>query len=206
MASSTAQRQAAARSPALREVTAVLLDAAAKLSPRQRRSLVTHQGELPKLIAAMIARLEPAVAAEADSDEGEGLGALLSETEGRRRLRAIAQPLALEAWAGPVAGSSALERSQGIPRSTLFAWQKQGAVVALLKGTRHHVFPRAQFVDGHPTPGIDAVLAAIGDPRTAWLWLVTEHPELGGARPLARLQAGARETVADLARRDYGQS
>lgn len=203
MASSAARRNLDAEAP-LREVVASFTAAVQKLSAGQRGRLFEHRREIPKLLSSMIAQLEPQ-AAEAPT-EGEGLGTLLSAAEGRRRLAPLVQPLAVEEWAGPVAGSSELERNLGVARSSLHTWQKQGLVIGLLKSARHHVFPLAQFIDGRPVQGLDAVQAAIGDPRTTWLWLVTEHPELGGKRPIDRLKAGAKDLVVDLAGRDYGQS
>ena len=46
---------------------------------------------------------------------------------------------------------------------------------------------------------------AIGDPRTAWLWLREPNPGLDGAAPLARLKAGAVGAVVDLARANFGK-
>ncbi|TGV47385.1 hypothetical protein EN784_54280, partial [bacterium M00.F.Ca.ET.141.01.1.1] len=81
-------------------------------------------------------------------------------------------------WAGPVAGSTHLERRFGIPRSTLHWWQRHNDVVAFRRGSRKHVFPLAQFIDGRPMPGIREVLSSISDPRLAWLWLISPSPLL----------------------------
>ncbi len=205
MASNAARRNLDAEAP-LREVVAAFTAAVQKLSAGQRGQLFVHRREMPKFVSSIIAQLEAPAGSGLLPTEGEGVGTLLTAAEGRRRLSPLVQPLALEEWAGPVAGPSDLERSQGIARSTLHAWQKQGLVIGLLKSARHHVFPLAQFIDGRPIQGVDAVLAAIGDPRTAWLWLVTEHPELSGKKPIDRLKAGAIHVVSDLAGRDFGQS
>ncbi|WP_430011158.1 hypothetical protein [Mesorhizobium opportunistum] len=44
-------------------------------------------------------------------------------------------------WAGPVAGSTHIERRFGIPRSTLHWWQRHNDVVAFRRGSRKHAFP-----------------------------------------------------------------
>ncbi|WP_430702202.1 hypothetical protein [Mesorhizobium captivum] len=103
-------------------------------------------------------------------------------------------------WAGPVAGSTHLERRFGIPRSTLHWWQRHNDVVAFRRGSRKHVFPLAQFVDGRPVPGIREVLSSISDPRLAWLWLISPSPLLKGRLPVELLREGMNtEAVASAA-------
>ncbi|ESX08359.1 hypothetical protein X768_23110 [Mesorhizobium sp. LSJC265A00] len=103
-------------------------------------------------------------------------------------------------WAGPVAGSTHLERRFGIPRSTLHWWQRHNDVVAFRRGSRKHVFPLAQFIDGRPVPGIRQVLSAISDPRLAWLWLISPSPLLKGRVPIELLREGMNpEVVASAA-------
>ena len=79
-------------------------------------------------------------------------------------------------------------------------------MVGLRAGQRKHVFPVAQFIDGHPLEGLAEVVAAAGAPRTAWLWLVEPHPSLGGGAPLEVLRRGAVAAVVELAEREFGQS
>ncbi|MER8524516.1 hypothetical protein NKH56_35600 [Mesorhizobium sp. M1076] len=103
-------------------------------------------------------------------------------------------------WAGPVAGSTHLERRFGIPRSTLHWWQRHNDVVAFRRGSRKHVFPLAQFIDGRPLPGIRQVLSSISDPRLAWLWLISPSPLLKGRVPIELLREGMdAEVVASAA-------
>ncbi|TGT35757.1 antitoxin Xre/MbcA/ParS toxin-binding domain-containing protein [Mesorhizobium sp. M8A.F.Ca.ET.165.01.1.1] len=103
-------------------------------------------------------------------------------------------------WAGPVAGSTHLERRFGIPRSTLHWWQRHNDVVAFRRGSRKHVFPLAQFIDGRPMPGIRQVLSSISDPKLAWLWLTRPSPLLKGRVPIELLREGANtEVVASAA-------
>ncbi|ESY29619.1 hypothetical protein NKK48_01045 [Mesorhizobium sp. C386A] len=103
-------------------------------------------------------------------------------------------------WAGPVAGSTHLERHFGIPRSTLHWWQRHNDVVAFRRGSRKHVFPLAQFIDGSPMPGIRQVLSSISDPRLAWLWLISPSPLLKGRVPIEMLREGMNtEVVASAA-------
>ncbi|MGX5805860.1 antitoxin Xre/MbcA/ParS-like domain-containing protein [Bradyrhizobium sp. Arg314] len=102
-------------------------------------------------------------------------------------------------WAGPVAGSTHLERRFGIPRSTLYWWQRHNDVVAFRRGSRKHVFPLAQFIDGRPIPGIRLVLSSISDPRIAWLWLISPSPLLKGRVPIELLREGMSIDVASAA-------
>ncbi|RWO23234.1 MAG: hypothetical protein EOS10_33855 [Mesorhizobium sp.] len=103
-------------------------------------------------------------------------------------------------WAGPVAGSTHLERRFGIPRSTLHWWQRHNDVIAFRRGSRKHVFPLAQFIDGRPMPGIRQVLSSISDPRLAWLWLISPSPLLNGRVPIELLREGTNtEVVASAA-------
>jgi hypothetical protein len=139
----------------------------------------------------------------AKASQGAGLGKLLSAEEGRARIADYATPTKVEDWAGPLAGPTKLERDFGIARSTLHTWQKQGAVVGLLVGTRKHAFPKEQFVDGRPVAGLGAIVEAIGDPRAAWLWLREPNPGLAGVTPLARLKAGATDKVVEMARANF---
>ena len=182
-------------------LAALLGSAALKLPPEQQRALVELKDKLPKLLAEATT-----AASRVEESAGEGLGSELDEAEGAARLRAYASPVRIEDWAGEVAGPGEIERRFGIGRSTLHGWQRQNAVIGLLAGTRKHIFPVAQFVDGRPVEGLARIVASAGSPRTAWLWLVEPHPSLGGAAPIARLKAGEFSAVAGLAERDFGQS
>ncbi len=183
---------------------------AAKLSPAGRKRLIARKDQFEKLIAEIAAEpdgtaepLQLVAKSKAELSQGAGLGQPLSAEEGRARLAAYATPARVEDWAGPLAGPTELERDFGVARSTLHAWQKQGAVVGLLVGVRKHAFPTEQFVDGRPVAGLGAIVEAIGEPRTAWLWLREPNPGLAGAAPLARLKAGAIDKVVEVARSNF---
>jgi len=183
---------------------------AMKLSPTARRRLIARKAELNKLIAEIAAAPDAApqplkliAKSAAEASQGEGLGKVLSAEEGRARLVDYATPAKIEDWAGPLAGPTELERDFGVARSTLHTWQKQGAVIGLLVGVRKHAFPTEQFVDGRPVSGLGLVVEAVGEPRTAWLWLREPNLELGGAAPLARLKAGATDKVVEVARSNF---
>lgn len=182
---------------------------AAKLSPAARKRLIARKAQFKKFIAEIAAESEAAPAmklvakAPAEVSQGAGLGQVLSTDEGRARLAEYATPAKVEDWAGPLAGPTELERNFGVARSTLHNWQKQGAVIGLLVGVRKHAFPTEQFVDGRPVAGLGLVVEAVGEPRTAWLWLREPNPELGGVAPLARLKAGATDRVVEVARSNF---
>jgi hypothetical protein len=104
-------------------------------------------------------------------------------------------------WAGPVAGPTLLERHFGIPRSTLYRWQKRNEVIWLnTRSSRKPVYPLRQFVDGRPEDGIGDVVQLFGDPRAAWQWLLQPNGEFDGSAPLDLLLTGAKVQVVEAAR------
>jgi hypothetical protein len=211
----TASNARAPQSAIADRAAAVLGAAAAKLSIDQQRRLVKHKAALPELVAKVLDQLDEPVKPQAriilkprgpvEVSQGEGLGELLTLEEGRRRMHAYATPMALEDWAGPTAGPVEIERSLGIPRSTLHAWQGKGLVIGLLNGLRKTVFPLEQFTGGKPVAGIADVLEVIGEPRTTWRWFKEPSPLLNGATPLARLKRGQLDEVLRAAQTNFGQ-
>ena len=193
-------------------VVAAVTAAAVRLSDEQQRQILAHEASLVEAMETVVADLadkgvDDLIRLELDKpvevSAGEGLGDLLDEAEGQRRLAEAASPVRLEDWAGPVAGPSEIERAFGTRRSTLHDWHKRGAVIGLLKGERKHVFPLAQFVDGRPVEGMVEVTRVIGNPRAAWQWLTQPKPSIGG-KPLDRLKQGHIAQVVDAAERDFG--
>jgi hypothetical protein len=193
-------------------VVAAVTAAAVRLSDEQQRQILAHEENLVEAMGTAVADLadrssENLIQLELDKpvevSQGEGLGELLDEDEGRKRISAIAAPVRLEDWAGPVAGPSEIERTYGTRRSTLHDWHKRGAVIGLLKGERKHVFPLAQFVDGRPVEGMSEVTRVIGNPRVAWQWLTQAKPSIGG-KPLDLLKQGHIAEVVAAAERDFG--
>jgi hypothetical protein len=194
------------------KVVAAIAAAAAQLSEEQQRLILAHESVLRKTMESVVADLAAESSDEllkvetnkpVEISQGEGMGDLLEMSEGNRRLAAIAEPVRLEDWAGPVAGPSEIERKFGTRRSTLHEWQKRGAIIGLLKGERKHVFPLAQFIDGRPLEGMSAVVRVIGNQRAAWQWLIQAKPSIGGA-PLDRLKKGYISQVVEAAERDFG--
>lgn len=125
----------------------------------------------------------------------------------KRQTAAVSPPdegvLLADDWAGPVAGPTMIERYFGIPRSTLYRWQKRNEVVWLnTRTSRKPVFPLRQFVDGRPAVGIAETIEACGDPRAAWLWLLKPNDKLDHDIPLERLLAGESHAVAEALRSD----
>ncbi len=209
-----AQRNPKFNKGALREVGKLVAEfglTATKLSPSARKRLIAQKARLAKFIVEISAgsetvpqALKLAAKAPAEVSQGKGLGKLLSADEGKARIANYATPTQVEDWAGPLAGTTELKRNFGVARSTLYNWQKQGAIIGLLVGVRKHAFPIEQFMDGRPVSGLGRVIEVIGEPRTAWLWLREPNPGLGGASPLARLKAGASDKVVEMARSNFG--
>jgi hypothetical protein len=183
---------------------------AAQLSPAARKRLIARKDRFKKLIVEIAAepeaapeRLKLVAKSAAEVSQGAGLGKVLSPEEGTARIAEYATPTKVEDWAGPLAGPTELERDFGVARSTLHTWQKQGAVIGLLVGVRKHAFPTEQFVDGRPVTGLAAIVAAVGNPRAAWLWLREPNPGFAGVPPLARLKAGAIDKVVEMANSNF---
>lgn len=105
-------------------------------------------------------------------------------------------------WAGPVAGPTLIERHFGIPRSTLYRWQKRKEVVWLnTRSSKKPVFPLRQFVDGRPAIGIAEIVQAFDDPRAAWKWLTSESARDKGGAPLEELLNGDTSSVVAAAQK-----
>ncbi len=150
-------------------------------------------------------KLAPGPPRPVERRKGGGIGEILSDEEGRQKLDKFAVTKRLEDWAGPVAGAVALSRDLGVPRSTLNRWQHTGDVIGLLKGTRKHVYPLEQFVDGRPARGIADVKSIIGNPRVTWHWLRGRNPVLRGRRPIDLLKGDQVSEVVDAARSYFQQ-
>jgi Protein of unknown function (DUF2384) len=75
------------------------------------------------------------------------------------------------------------------------AVSKRRGLLALTTGSGRVVYPRFQFSDGAPLPGLDAVLAALPEPLVSrWTvasWLVSPQPALDDERPIDVLREGA---------------
>lgn len=183
------------------------------LEPAQRKRLADNEELLLRAVQEALSTLATAnapprlgfadLARPVEVSHGRGLGTPLDSDEGRRRLAAVATPVRLEQWAGPVVGPGELEKALGVKRSTLQDWHKRGSVIRLLKGERKHVYPLAQFVDGRPVQGMSRVHGIIPNARAAWQWLITDKPSIGGA-PLDLLKQGRVDDVVAAAGRDFG--
>lgn len=135
-----------------------------------------------------------------EPSKGDGLGAIVSDEEGQRLRNDIAVARKIEDWAGEAVGATELSRDYGIPRSTLHRWQHSNEVIALLKGTKKHVYPTEQFIDGRPARGISTIIDIIASHRIAWLWLRQVNPVLGGRKPIDCLKQDRLDEVIDVAR------
>lgn len=194
------------------KIVAAVSAAAARLSVQQQKEIVARDRELERAVEMVMSslvgkveakRIEIAMPDSIEESQGSGLGSLVDVEEGRRRLSALAVPVSIEDWAGPVAGPAEIEKIYGTKRSTLHDWQKRGAVIGLLKGERKHVFPLAQFVDGRPVQGMAEITRIIRNPRSAWQWLIQPKPSIGGT-PIEELKKGHVQKVLNAAEWDFG--
>lgn len=184
------------RKPALRT--------AARLAGYLASSLAVQTQAVQRALPTIEDSLEPLAQAF--------LAQLLEEAQGRfdpqlNRFKAVPprirspSPISLATdWAGPVAGPTVIERHFGIPRSTLFRWQKRNEAIALQTGSSRFVFPLKQFVDARPADGIAAMIAVFGDPRLAWQWLMAPNEKFGAISPIDALLTGKAADVLAAAR------
>jgi hypothetical protein len=188
--------------------------AAAGLTSEARNKLNSRKGELTNRFRNLLetlsgngrgAELKFDAPRKVEAKKGAGLGEVLGEDAGRNALSAYAVAKRLEDWAGPVAGATELNRDYGIARSTLNRWQHAGDVIGLLKGTRKHVYPLDQFIDGRPAQGVAEISAIVSNPRVAWLWLSRDNAALGGRRPIDLLKQEHVAQVVDEARAYFGR-
>jgi Protein of unknown function (DUF2384) len=184
-------------------------EAIANLPAGARRQLGKRQAELAQRIRRLVealgdvpagGKIELELPKTVEPSKGEGLGQIVTTEEGDRAFGALAAARRLEDWAGPVAGATELQRDYGIARSTLNHWQHAGEVIALLKGTKKHVYPIEQFVDGRPAGSIAAIITLASNQRVAWLWLSRPNPVLSGRKPIDVLKQGHPDEVLEAAR------
>jgi len=173
-----------------------------------RRQLGKHQAELAQRVRRLVealgdvpagGKIELELPNDVEPSKGEGLGTIVTTEEGERSLGEFAVARRLEDWAGPVAGATELHRDYGIARSTLNRWQHAGDVIALLKGTKKHVYPIEQFIDGRPARNIAAIGALASNQRVAWLWLSQPNPVLSGRKPIDLLKRDHADEVLEAA-------
>lgn len=158
----------------------------------KQRSLSVIEDDVPDYAAEFVAQL---MQAAVRGIRGQVKKTTVAKVDG---VMGMALP---DDWAGPVAGPTLLERTFGIPRSTLHRWRRLNQAVAInTRTTQKPVFPLLQFVDGSPVKGISDVIAAKGDPKKAWLWLITPSSHLDGAQPIALLRDGQQGTVVAAAK------
>lgn len=178
------------------------------LPAEARQELTKRQAELMQGVRRLVeafgdkpgrGKIELVVPEAVEPSKGEGLGAIVPDEEGDRLLRELSVARKIEEWAGPVSGATELSRDYGIPRTTLHRWQHSGEVIALLKGTKKHVYPTEQFVDGRPARGISTIVELAGGHRIAWLWLRQSNPVFGGRKPIDLLKQDRLDEVVETA-------
>ena len=128
-------------------------------------------------------------------------GKLSSFRPARRQSHGGAKIELADDWAGPVAGPTVIERHYGIPRSTLYRWQKLNEAVAIsTRSSRKPVFPLKQFVNGRPVDGLSQVISIFGKHDTAWEWLMQPNPLFDQRTSIDALLEGEVEAVLNSAK------
>lgn len=185
------------------KIAGSIASAVTMLSPKHQRAIDTIHADLPGLASKFVRALAAEAARRSEAGMTGADNVLAAPQAGAETPLPQSDDLEsmlIEDWAGRVAGSTYLEENLHIARSTLHRWQRRNDVVALRKGGRKHVFPLAQFVDGRPVAGLSEVLALIGNPRLAWLWLTRPATQLDGRIPIDLLRADQVEEVVEAAR------
>jgi len=170
-------------------VTAMIASQLTSQTQATQRSILTLGDDAPHFAAAFVEH----ICAEARKDTTTRIARVTAAAP-------ISSEVLADDWAGPVAGPTLIEQQFGIPRSTLYRWQKKGEIIALnTRSSRKPVFPLRQFQDGRPVQGIAEVILLAGDDRLAWKWLVAPNSELDGRAPIDALLGGDKKVVIALA-------
>ncbi|NRG16798.1 hypothetical protein HPQ64_03735 [Rhizobiales bacterium] len=190
------------------EAMAKFVNAAGSMDMKALAALSGSTNELLVAVCRVIADKppiqEPGNAPPVEVSTGEGLGTPLSKAKAAERLLRLAEPTALESWAGNVWRPSDIKDRLGISRSTLDNWRQKNMVIALNKGLRAHVYPADQFAEGRPVKGLKGIVAAAaGNHHVAWRWLVTPHIDFDKTPPLTALKEGQVEAVLDAVHRSF---
>jgi hypothetical protein len=171
--------------------------AVARLPPVHLRAIEGMQDDLPRLASEFVQSLAAKAMLRSEMNVGgqtldpPAVPTTVDPRQAFQNLpdqKVVLETMLIEDWAGHVVGQTYLEEQLHIPRSTLHLWRRHNEVVALRTGSRKHVFPLAQFVDGRPVPGIRDVLSCIANPRRAWFWLNNPSSCLDGRTPIALLR------------------
>ncbi len=182
-------------------MTAVVRNAAARLTVRDIRILAAHPD-------AVLSALAVAARALPDDVEPEPI-----ETIGFRRPPLAVSPAEARHWleartrAGEkeeLLNSAELAARAGLKtRQSVHDWFKKGRLIAWSGAKRGHVFPAAQLDErGHPIKGLDRVQPLFADGYSAWFWLTTPLAALDGSTPLERLKRGEIDRVIAAAHGD----
>jgi HTH DNA binding domain/Protein of unknown function (DUF2384) len=189
-------------------IAGVAAAAVLNLPVEARQELTKRQAEFMRGVQRLVqtfgdepgrTKIKLVVPETVEPTKREGFGEIVSKEEGKRLLKKFAVARKIEDWAGAVAGATELSRDYGIPRSTLHRWQHSGEVIGLLKGTKKHVFPIEQFIDGRPARSISAIIDLADGHRVAWLWLRQANPALGGRKAIDLLKQDRIDEVIDAA-------
>jgi hypothetical protein len=88
-------------------------------------------------------------------------------------------------------------------RQSVHDWRRKGRIVGWQGAKRGYVFPASQFHQGgKPLDGLDRIVPHFSDGYTAWIWLNTPRPSLGGAKPIVLLGKGEGDRVVAAAEGD----
>lgn len=145
-------------------------------------------------------RRENSVATDNNVLQGGGIGQVVSEEEGSKRLSAIAVEDESADWLdSETLGAGKLAEHLAISRGTLDNWRKAKKIIALRKGLRNFVYPLRQFEQRRPVEGLDRIAKHFVSPEEAWEWLVSTNRLTGDKPPIEALRDGNIEQVARAA-------
>lgn len=127
---------------------------------------------------------------------GDGIGPVVSATEGGLLLDAITTEDATADWADTeLLGAGDLAERLNVSRGTLDNWRKANKIIGFRKGLRNFVYPTRQFERLKPIDGLDRIVTFFPTAEDAWEWLVIPNHSIGDKAPIDRLRAGEVEYV-----------
>ena len=192
-----------AKRDTVKELTSVVQDAAKELSENVVKALVAHPDAV---VSALAVAGNALVGKDLDKPEIELVGGepslLIDEAEAERRLAARVRPGKREKL---LTSDELAKLAELKSRQTVHNWLRKGRIIGWQSAKRGYVFPAGQFDSrGRPLEGLGRVAPHFDDSYSAWLWLTTPSPALGGATPLSRLHKGQIDEV-EAAAVGYGQ-
>ncbi|MCY4440102.1 MAG: hypothetical protein OXE53_07830 [Deltaproteobacteria bacterium] len=194
------------REQQLQELEGVLHAATGDLSAAQLAALVEHPEAVRSALAAAAGVLSSELGSASlreQSDVETIAGAEPERIDVREADRRMSSRSRLGGTEEVLTADELAVRIGLKTRQSVHDWRRKGRIVGWQGVKRGYVFPAGQFDrHGRLLDGLDRIVPHFSDGYSAWIWLTTRRPSLGGATPIALLGQGERDRVAAAAKGD----